>query len=151
MQKYIIFFRIPSVSDEKTFLQRKDTLIFSNLSNCIELSTLFCHCPLALSADLRATWWRLGAAAASTTLRAGDKRSITHKNFCGVTAAVAPNRSLSAGILLLLVCVRVRCSLTCSGFRKSVSIICIFVFFLVFFFVSNNCYSFCIIHIMHPV
>ena len=45
---------------------------------------------------------RLGAAAASTTLRAGDKRSIPHKNFRGVTAAVAPNRLLAAGILSFL-------------------------------------------------
>jgi hypothetical protein len=43
---------------------------------------------------LHPTGWRLGAAAASTTVPAGDKRSITHKIFRGVTAAVAPNRLL---------------------------------------------------------
>ena len=42
---------------------------------------------------------RLGAAAASTTVYAGDKRSISHCLFRGATAAVAPNRQLGAGIL----------------------------------------------------
>jgi len=41
---------------------------------------------------LRITSERLGAAAAYTTVYAGDKRSITHCLFCGRTAAVAPNR-----------------------------------------------------------
>jgi len=36
----------------------------------------------------------LASAAASTTFVAGDKVSIPHYLFCGVTAAVAPNRSL---------------------------------------------------------
>jgi len=36
--------------------------------------------------------WRRGA---STTFVAGDKRSITHKIFRGVTAPLAPNRSLA--------------------------------------------------------
>ena len=44
---------------------------------------------------LRATFWRLGAAAASTTVHAGYKRSILHCLFCGHTAAVAPNRQLN--------------------------------------------------------
>jgi hypothetical protein len=43
--------------------------------------------------------WRRGA---STTFVAGDKRSIPHNIFCGVTAPLAPNRSLSAGILSVL-------------------------------------------------
>jgi len=37
---------------------------------------------------------RLGAAAAYTTVYAGDKRSFSHCLFRGVTAAVAPNRQL---------------------------------------------------------
>jgi len=37
----------------------------------------------------------LAAAAASTTVPAGDKSSITHYRFCGVTAAVAPNRTVA--------------------------------------------------------
>jgi len=43
------------------------------------------------------------AEAASTTVYAGDKRSISHKLFCGVTAAVAPNRQLCAGIHVFVV------------------------------------------------
>ena len=50
-----------------------------------------------------------GEAAASTTFVAGDKRSISHYLFCGVTAAVAPNRSLGAGILRLLCRLVLRC------------------------------------------
>jgi len=48
---------------------------------------------------LHITSERLGVAAASTTVHAGDKRSCPHFLFYGATAAVAPNRQLSAGIL----------------------------------------------------
>jgi len=41
---------------------------------------------------------RIGAAAASTTVHAGHYRSNPPQTFCGVTAAVAPNRMLYAGI-----------------------------------------------------
>jgi len=41
---------------------------------------------------IRTTERRLGEAAASTTVHAGHKRSSLHYTFCGVTAAVAPNR-----------------------------------------------------------
>ena len=50
------------------------------------------------SAKLPITSERLGAAAASTTVHAGYKRSFSHCLFCGRTAAVAPNRQLAAGI-----------------------------------------------------
>jgi hypothetical protein len=49
------------------------------------------------------TTQRLGAAAASTTFHAGDKRSIPHKTFRGATAAVAPNRKLYAAHLPIIV------------------------------------------------
>jgi len=45
------------------------------------------------------TGWRLGAGGASTKFQAGDKRSISHKIFCGTTAPLAPNRSLAAAEL----------------------------------------------------
>jgi len=48
---------------------------------------------------LRLTGWRLGAGGASTKFPAGDKRSISHKIFCGTIAPLAPNRLLAAGIL----------------------------------------------------
>ena len=38
---------------------------------------------------------RLDAAAASTNVHAGDKRSISHKIVCGVTAAISQNHPLS--------------------------------------------------------
>jgi hypothetical protein len=53
-------------------------------------------------ARLRTTSQRLGAAAASTNVYAGCKISITHGIFRGVTAAVAPNRKLYAGIFFIL-------------------------------------------------
>ena len=53
------------------------------------------HCAVA---RLRTTSERLGAAAAYTTVYAGDKSSISHCLFCGVNAAVAPNRQLAEGI-----------------------------------------------------
>jgi hypothetical protein len=43
--------------------------------------------------------------AASTTFHAGDKRSSPHNFFRGCTAAVAPNRSLAAGIFESIVLV----------------------------------------------
>jgi hypothetical protein len=49
-------------------------------------------------ACLQVTTQRLGEAAASTTFYAGHKLSISHFLFRGATAAVAPNRKLSAGI-----------------------------------------------------
>jgi len=48
---------------------------------------------------LRATGRRLGAAAAYTIVYAGYYRSNPPQTFCGVTAAVAPNRLLGAGHL----------------------------------------------------
>ena len=47
------------------------------------------------------SWWRLGAAAADTKRTAGYFRSIPHDTFSGVTAAVAPNRSLYAVFIYL--------------------------------------------------
>jgi hypothetical protein len=44
----------------------------------------------------------LASAAAYATLHAGDKLSIPRKTFRGVTAAVAPNRKLAAGIVSVL-------------------------------------------------
>jgi len=52
----------------------------------------FLYCAFAA---LLLTSERLGAAAAYTTVYAGDKRSITHCLFRGVSAAVAPNRQLA--------------------------------------------------------
>jgi hypothetical protein len=52
-------------------------------------------------ARLHTTSQRLGAAAASTNVYAGYKISITHGTFRGVTAAVAPNRKLYAGIVVI--------------------------------------------------
>ena len=49
---------------------------------------------------LHLTSERLGAAAASTAVYAGYKRSFSHCLFCGVTAAVAPNRQLAAAELV---------------------------------------------------
>ena len=49
-----------------------------------------------VSSELCTTSQRLGAAAAFTTVHASYKRSILHCLFCGVTAAVAPNRQLAA-------------------------------------------------------
>jgi hypothetical protein len=51
------------------------------------------------SRRLHLTWRRLGAAAADTKRSAGYFLSCSHETFCGVTAAVAPNRLLAAGIL----------------------------------------------------
>jgi len=69
------------------------------LLSIVQFSTLLFHCTVAHA--LLITFWRLGAAAASTAVYAGDKRSSLHCLFCGVTAAVAPNRQLSAGIIFL--------------------------------------------------
>ena len=49
---------------------------------------------LPRSRTLPTTGGRLGAAAAFTKRSAGNFRSCSHGTFCGVTAAVAPNRSL---------------------------------------------------------
>jgi hypothetical protein len=46
---------------------------------------------------------RLGAGGASTKLPAGDKRSISHKIVYGLTAAILQNRSLSAGIFVVII------------------------------------------------
>ena len=43
---------------------------------------------------------RLGAAAASTILPAGDFLASLHCTFCGATAAITPNRPLYAGIFI---------------------------------------------------
>jgi len=45
-------------------------------------------------ARLHTTPRGLGAAAADTARSAGYFRSYSHYTFCGVTAAVAPNRAL---------------------------------------------------------
>ena len=45
---------------------------------------------------------RLGAAAADTARSAGYFRSCSHVIFCGVTAAVAPNRTLAAATIVVL-------------------------------------------------
>jgi len=66
---------------------------FSGLCLTFEFSRL----SLPRSRTLHTTWWRLGAAAAYTKFHAGYKISIPHFLFRGVTAAVAPNRSLAAG------------------------------------------------------
>jgi len=55
----------------------------------VSLSVSRCTVP-----KLLLTSERLGAAAAYTTVYAGDKRSFSHCLFCGATAAVAPNRQL---------------------------------------------------------
>ena len=55
----------------------------------------------AIIAATALTWRRLGAAAAFTKRSAGYFRSCSHVTFCGVTAAVAPNRSLAAGVLVV--------------------------------------------------
>jgi len=67
--------------------------------NKIFFHRIFLRC---VARALPLTGWRLGEAAASTTFVAGDKHSIPHYLFCGVTAAVAPNRSLGAGIFVLM-------------------------------------------------
>jgi len=51
---------------------------------------------------LPTTWWRLGVVAAYTELPAGYKLSNSHCRFCGLPAAITPNRSLCAGILSLI-------------------------------------------------
>ena len=53
------------------------------------------------SRTLPTTWWRLGVVAADTKRSAGYFRSYSHCTFNGVTAAVAPNRSLCCRHLLL--------------------------------------------------
>jgi len=54
------------------------------------------------SRRLQPTERRLGEAAASTNGYAGYYRSNPPQTFCGVTAAVAPNRVLAAGIFVHL-------------------------------------------------
>jgi hypothetical protein len=49
---------------------------------------------------LHTTTQRLGAAAASTNSSAAHGFSISHDKFMRGTAAVAPNRKLSAGIFI---------------------------------------------------
>jgi hypothetical protein len=66
-----------------------------SFQGCTPLTT---HC-----AALLLTGRRLGAGGASTTFVADDKRSITHKIFCGVTAPLAPNRLLAAVHFFLVV------------------------------------------------
>jgi len=53
-------------------------------------------------ATLQPTSERLGTAATFTTVHAGYKRSFSHCRFCGITAAVAPNRQLYAGLYSLI-------------------------------------------------
>jgi hypothetical protein len=48
---------------------------------------------------LQPTTQRLGEAAASTNISAAHGFSISHVKFMRVTAAVAPNRKLGAGII----------------------------------------------------
>ncbi|MDR0294830.1 MAG: hypothetical protein LBH91_01375, partial [Prevotellaceae bacterium] len=45
-------------------------------------------------ARLRLTWWRLHAGGGFTNVRAGDTLPNLHKCFCGLPAAITPNRSL---------------------------------------------------------
>ena len=59
------------------------------------------HCP-PLSVPLAHNDRRLGAAAASGTLYAGYELSFPQYTFRGVSAAVAPNRKLSAGIFYFI-------------------------------------------------
>ena len=59
-------------------------------------------CNYPRKTTLRPTERRLGEAAASTTVHAGHYRSNLHYTLCGVTDAVAPNRMLSAGIVVCL-------------------------------------------------
>jgi len=62
------------------------------------LFSILSRCCLPRSRRLHTTSERLGAAAAYTTVYAGYKRSFSHCLFRGVSAAVAPNRQLAAGI-----------------------------------------------------
>ena len=61
----------------------------------VSVSCFYFYVDRAL-ARLHLTSERLGAAAAYTTVYAGDKRSSSHCLFRGVNAAVAPNRQLAA-------------------------------------------------------
>jgi len=54
------------------------------------LSPLACNVPAALRGG------------GFTALAAGDKRPISHKIVCGVTAAISQNRPLAAGFLLFI-------------------------------------------------
>jgi hypothetical protein len=65
----------------------------------------------ALSVRLRATGRRLGEGGASNNVRAGDKCSNLHNCFRGTNAPLAPNRSLSAGILPRVLSVSLHCRL----------------------------------------
>jgi hypothetical protein len=56
------------------------------------------RCLLHCRPHLLLTSQRLGEVAAPTNVYAGYKISITHFLFRGVTAAIAPNRKLCAGI-----------------------------------------------------
>jgi hypothetical protein len=71
-------------------------LRLTSLTSFSQVSNFFGFSPR--SRRLRATSQRLGAVAASTNIHAGDKCSITQFLFRGVTAAIAPNRKLCAGI-----------------------------------------------------
>ena len=63
----------------------------------------YCHCYATLLPALRATSQRLGVVAAPTELPAGYKLPNLHCRFCGVTAAITPNRTLEAVLFCFLI------------------------------------------------
>ena len=76
--KVLFFFRINSILSKFTFLLRAFV-------------------------RLQITSQRICEAAAYTARSAGYFRLCSHDTFCGVTAAVASNRTLSAGILFVII------------------------------------------------
>jgi hypothetical protein len=82
-----------------TFLNLKNKKFKQPLNFFLSVALSICR---ALSSGWHLTWWRLGAATAFTKRSAGYSLSNLHFSFRGVTAAVAPNRALAAGVLLVL-------------------------------------------------